>query len=492
MPTAPATRVLVAVAAGVLALSARAAGLASDLPGVVIVVDVGVGLVVVTLGLLATEPRVLAGWSALGLTWLLGSSVPVLANLHRGVLVVVVAVVVCGPASRDRAAWLSAIGLAAVLTLSLSPAVAAALLLAVAVLVGTRPGPLAGDGAGALLLVAGAEAVVALSLERGVPDPGAAQLVYPVAVLAAAAWTWAAVREQQRLLLGLAPSLDDLADDDPFVLLGKALTAALRDPSLRVTPAVGRCPVGGLTVTVQGDPWAYVTTTAEWPRDERTWRSVQAAVARVGSRERLLDQERLQATELAASRGRLLDAADLERSETGTALRHQVVQPLERIAAELASWPVIACEVQGAASDVEALLVGLAPEPLGDGALVGALRRLADRTPLPVALDVEPWTAASAVAEATAYAVCAEALTNVLKHADARRVVIRAAVTDGMMAVSVTDDGTGDQGPSGRGLHSLADRVAGRGGRLEVDSAPGRGTTVAAWLPVATPRTGPW
>ncbi len=488
----PAMRVLIAVTTVVLALSARAADLAAGLSGAMVAVDVGVGLIVVTLGLLAAEPRVLAAWSALGLTWLLGSSVPVLVNLHRGVLVMVVALVVCGVMPRDRTAWLTAGGLAAALTLHLSPAVAAALLVAAAVLVATRTGPLARTGAGALLLVAGAEAVVALSLTRGVPDPGAAQLVYPVAVLAAAAWTWAAVREQQRLLLGLAPSLDDLADHDPFVLLARALTSALRDPSLRVRPAVGQAPVDGLIVTVAGEPWAHVTTTAEWPRDEPTRRYVHAAVARVGSRELLLDRERRQAADLAASRNRLLDAADLERSETGTALRHQVVQPLERTAAELAPWPVIACEVQGAASDVEALLVGLAPEPLGDGALIEALRRLADRTPLSVALDVEPWTVASTVAEATAYAVCAEALTNVLKHADARRVVIRAAVTDGMMAVSVTDDGTGDQGPSGRGLHSLADRVAGRGGRLEVDSAPGRGTTVAAWLPVATPRAGPW
>ena len=87
--------------------------------------------------------------------------------------------------------------------------------------------------------------------------------------------------------------------------------------------------------------------------------------------------------------------------------------------------------------------------------------------------------------ESAAYFVVSEALTNVAKyargqlgHGGGRR------GTDGFVQVAVSDDGVGGADPSaGTGLRGLGDRLSALDGRLEVDSAPDRGTTVRARIP---------
>jgi signal transduction histidine kinase len=88
-----------------------------------------------------------------------------------------------------------------------------------------------------------------------------------------------------------------------------------------------------------------------------------------------------------------------------------------------------------------------------------------------------------AAAEATAYFVAAEALTNVAKHARAGRAEVTARVEDGTLRVRVRDDGVGGAQPEGSGLVGLGDRLAALDGRLRVESPPGGGTLVAADIP---------
>ena len=90
--------------------------------------------------------------------------------------------------------------------------------------------------------------------------------------------------------------------------------------------------------------------------------------------------------------------------------------------------------------------------------------------------------------EATAYFIVAEALTNIVKHADATRAEVRASVEHGMLRVEVRDDGIGGADPR-NGLVGMGDRVAALRGRLELDSQPGAGTTVVATLPIPRGRT---
>jgi signal transduction histidine kinase len=80
----------------------------------------------------------------------------------------------------------------------------------------------------------------------------------------------------------------------------------------------------------------------------------------------------------------------------------------------------------------------------------------------------------------------AEALTNVLKHADARRVVVTLAQRDGRLVAEVGDDGRGFNATdaAGFGLAGLTDRVAALGGEFTVDSSPGEGTRVRIDLPL--------
>jgi signal transduction histidine kinase len=89
-----------------------------------------------------------------------------------------------------------------------------------------------------------------------------------------------------------------------------------------------------------------------------------------------------------------------------------------------------------------------------------------------------------AAVEATAYFVVAEALTNVAKHARARRAEVTARIENGTLAVHVRDDGIGGARPSGSGLLGLADRLAVLDGKLRVESPVDAGTLVAAGIPV--------
>ncbi|MFC9398759.1 sensor histidine kinase [Streptomyces sp. NPDC057027] len=87
---------------------------------------------------------------------------------------------------------------------------------------------------------------------------------------------------------------------------------------------------------------------------------------------------------------------------------------------------------------------------------------------------------------ASVYRIVQEALTNVVKHAQARTVDVRLAHADGVLRVTVTDDGRGPQGgPGGHGLVGIRERAAAHGGTAETGPGPdGRGFEVRVLLPV--------
>jgi len=113
------------------------------------------------------------------------------------------------------------------------------------------------------------------------------------------------------------------------------------------------------------------------------------------------------------------------------------------------------------------------------------LAELAGRSPVPVQVTAPSGRLPAAV-EAAAYFVCAEALTNIAKYAQASQASVRLETRGGVLAVEVADDGAGGADPAGgSGLRGLADRVEALGGRLRLDSPPGRGTRLTAQLPLA-------
>jgi two-component system sensor histidine kinase DesK len=83
--------------------------------------------------------------------------------------------------------------------------------------------------------------------------------------------------------------------------------------------------------------------------------------------------------------------------------------------------------------------------------------------------------------------VVREATTNVLRHSGARSVTVGLTTTDDEVALTVTDDGRGGDGPPGAGLAGLAERVEALGGRLEAGPVAGLGFRLAAVVPVHLP-----
>jgi signal transduction histidine kinase len=86
------------------------------------------------------------------------------------------------------------------------------------------------------------------------------------------------------------------------------------------------------------------------------------------------------------------------------------------------------------------------------------------------------------------FRVAQEALRNAVRHAQAARITVSLQASAGGHALSVVDDGRGFDPAAPRvqaslGLASMRERVALLGGRLQIRSQPGQGTTVAAWLP---------
>jgi signal transduction histidine kinase len=129
---------------------------------------------------------------------------------------------------------------------------------------------------------------------------------------------------------------------------------------------------------------------------------------------------------------------------------------------------------------------GIHPAILSKGGLGPALKALACRSPVPVELDVRVDRRLPEPVEVAVYYVVSEALTNAAKHANADMIVVDAEVADGMVRLAVRDDGAGGADvDQGSGLVGLQDRVEAIGGRLQITSPAGIGTSLVATIPLA-------
>lgn len=211
------------------------------------------------------------------------------------------------------------------------------------------------------------------------------------------------------------------------------------------------------------------------------------------------EAERIRLDEMRASRARVLAAGDAERNRVVRDLHDGAQQRLVHTVVTLklarqayaradGDVDVILGEAldhaNAAITELRELAHGILPPVLVRGGLTAAVEAVAARMPLPVGVDVDVPRMAPAV-EATAYFVVAEALTNVVKHANATRADVAARLQDGALHVTVRDDGAGGARPDGNGLTGLSDRVAVLDGRLHVTSADRAGTVLEAWIPPA-------
>jgi signal transduction histidine kinase len=256
----------------------------------------------------------------------------------------------------------------------------------------------------------------------------------------------------------------------------------------------------------------------------RLWGVVSASATRgpfpPGTADRMADFTELVATavgnaesraEVAASRARILAAADETRRRIERDLHDGAQQRLVSLGLELrlaqslvppavqaleAEIDRVAGELTGVVEDLREIARGIHPAVLSEGGLGPALRTLARRAAIAVELDVAVTARLPEPVEVAAYYLVSEALTNATRHARASVAEVAADVAGGTLRVRVRDDGAGGADPwRGSGLTGLKDRIDALGGTFSVHSPPGGGTTVSCELPVragaAQPDAGP-
>jgi signal transduction histidine kinase len=202
---------------------------------------------------------------------------------------------------------------------------------------------------------------------------------------------------------------------------------------------------------------------------------------------------------------RVVEAQEQERARLARELHDETGQALTSILLGLKGLEEVADADEARASvtelrelvvstlrDVRGLAVELRPAALDDFGLVPALERLADtfreKTGLDVALEARLGDdRLDPSLETTLYRIVQEALTNVLKHAEAQHVSISLVRKDGSISAVVEDDGRGftPEAPQREalGLIGMRERVGLVGGRISIESAPGAGTTLAVEVP---------
>ena len=137
-----------------------------------------------------------------------------------------------------------------------------------------------------------------------------------------------------------------------------------------------------------------------------------------------------------------------------------------------------------ATAELRDLARGIHPAMLSDKGLQPALQALADRAPVPVALDCQVGDRLPEEIEIAAFYFVAESLTNVARYANAESATVTVTQREDEVLVAVADDGTGGAAVrSGSGLRGLCDRIEALGGSIEIRSDPGQGTTITADIP---------
>jgi signal transduction histidine kinase len=252
----------------------------------------------------------------------------------------------------------------------------------------------------------------------------------------------------------------------------------------------------GVPVVVDGALWGAMSVASPGPtpppadleaRLEKFTALLATAIANAESR-----------AALDASRARIVATADATRRRIERDLHDGIQQWLVTLAlrarkaatlsggdprTELAA---IADDLVAVTEELREIARGIHPAILTDAGLDDALKALARRSPIHVALDVRFDGRYDATIEATVYYVVAESITNAVKHAQASLVSVRGGVRDDAFELEIQDDGVGGADRSGgSGIIGLEDRVDTLGGTITVSSPRGAGTTVRVNLPTS-------
>ena len=274
-------------------------------------------------------------------------------------------------------------------------------------------------------------------------------------------------------------------------------------PPVEAVPADGRVmpPVPGadLSVPVVHQAELLGAISVKMPRDEPLRPAGEQLVTDVASQAGLVLSNVGLIEDLRASRQRLVAAQDETRRRLERNIHDGAQQDLVALAIKLKLVATavneeparemlgeLQADATGALENLRDLARGIYPPLLADLGLAAALSAQARRSPLPVTVEADGIGRYGQDTEAAVYFCCLEALQNIAKYAHAAQARICLQAQNGTLRFTVSDDGAGYDArhtPLGSGQRNMADRLAALGGRLEVRSHPGQGTTITAQLP---------
>ena len=239
-----------------------------------------------------------------------------------------------------------------------------------------------------------------------------------------------------------------------------------------------------------------------YPEDERMLKAAAASAATAVATVQSWAEERLRQSLVAAESERARWARELHdtvlqgmgsrRLLLSSALKSGDPQRLSRAVEEGLR------DVVRDIDELRRLITELRPATLDQLGLASALGDLAGRVShaaefeLDTDLEVDAGRLGPEL-ETVVYRLVQEALNNVVKHAGADRVQLRARIAEDRLDLLVSDDGRGfdlARKHSGFGLAGMRERVELTGGELQIESKPGAGTRVMASVPLAAPRAG--
>jgi signal transduction histidine kinase len=207
-------------------------------------------------------------------------------------------------------------------------------------------------------------------------------------------------------------------------------------------------------------------------------------------------------SDLAASRARIVAATDEARRRFERDLHDGIQQRLVSLSLELRGAETmtppgradlrtqlseVSDGLAGVLENLRELSRGIHPAILSEGGLGPALKALARRSAVPIKLDVSVDRRLEQPVEVAAYYVVSEALANAAKHARASIAEIHVEARNGILDLTIQDDGVGGADPArGSGLRGLTDRVEALGGTIAIVSPGQVGTSIHVELPVAS------
>ena len=210
--------------------------------------------------------------------------------------------------------------------------------------------------------------------------------------------------------------------------------------------------------------------------------------------------------DLQMARARLVSEADRERLRVERDLHDSAQQRLLAIQVKIAlareravgaglqaDLDELAADVTRASEEMRRIAQGIYPPVLRERGLGDALRAFGDLTPVPIQFEVNEIGRVPSEVETALYYCAAEAIQNAVKHGgDHVGINVTLRNAGARLDLDVRDSGDGfDRNPeiAGFGLTSMHDRIEAVGGTLEIESTPGRGTSVRASVPLRDRRS---